>query len=358
MPNNGFHYGLGTHFNDGVEADRLATVATRFTSARIDAQTSTPEQARQWIEDCTVAGLHPITIFDTPEQQEALPDGIWVELQNEVNIGLGRPAPIHPDVYRESIEKAYNTATRKGQTLCAGAAANMERRDIQWFHDLRFRDLPSDIIAVTHHYVPRDRFRQAHHINRWNPLTWTRQYEVDAFRAAIGLDREWIITEFGYKSGPHDSLTPDDAAGEIAQEWPFWAKQPGCLGAWLYQIRDSPVDDHDFGLYDEHDQIKQAIFETVPVRTPNQEIDMLEVHHALRRKDAIKHPTRQGYFTSPHPDNDGTVLCVEYDTGNGRHYVAKRPAGTAGAWETWRDDGTIAVFEDTAGGAAAILLVD
>ena len=67
----------------------------------------------------------------------------------------------------------------------------------------------------------------------------------------------------------------------------------------------------------------------------------------------MKHPTRPGYFTSPHPDKDGTVLCIEAD-----HSIGKRPAGTAGPWETWRDDGTKAVFEDAEHGAVAILLVD
>jgi hypothetical protein len=270
-----FQYGLGTHFNGGVDLDRLAQVATRFTSARIDAQTSTAEQAKQWIDECHAANLHTITIFDTPEQQEALPDGIWVEYQNEVNIDLGRgEPPLLPRVslaeYRERIPVVHEIAQRKGQTLCVGAAANMERRDINWFKGLRVQELPSDIVVVTHHYVRRDRFNDAHHIEKWNPLTWTRQYEVDTFRSVIGKDRKWIITEFGYGSGPNSSLTPDEAAGEIAQEWAFWKAQEGCLGAWLYQIRDAPADspdpNHDFGLYDEFGNIKQAIFETVPLR--------------------------------------------------------------------------------------------
>jgi hypothetical protein len=355
MPSNDFHYGLGTHFNGGCDAAKLATVSTRFTSGRIDVQKSTPEQAREYLAECEAFGLFPLPIFDTPEQQEALPNGGWVELQNEVNIGLGRPKEMPASEYLDNILVAHEIALRKGQTLCAGAAANMERRDINWFKALRFHELPKDIIAVTHHYVPRDRFIQGHRIDRWNPLNWNRQYEVDAFRDAIGHDRKWIITEFGYGSGPNSSLTPAEAAGEIAQEWPFWQSQEGCLGAWLYQIRDSPIDNHDFGLYDEHGVLKQAIFETVPLR---KEYQMLAIHHALRRKHAIKHPTRDGYFTSPHPDNDGTVLCVEYRSETGTHYIDKRPAGTAGAWETWRDAGTIAVFEETAGGAAAILLVD
>jgi len=81
---------------------------------------------------------------------------------------------------------------------------------------------------------------------------------------------------------------------------------------------------------------------------------MFQVYDCLRRKDAIPHPTRPGYFTSPHPTGEhGEVLCVEADRS-----IGSRPKGTTGAWETWRDDGTKAVFEDTFGGPTAILLVD
>lgn len=80
---------------------------------------------------------------------------------------------------------------------------------------------------------------------------------------------------------------------------------------------------------------------------------MFVVYDCLRRKDAIPHPTRPGYFTSPHPDKDGTVLCIEHD-----RTIGKREKGTARGWETWRDDGRCAVFEDTFGGPVAILLVD
>ena len=85
---------------------------------------------------------------------------------------------------------------------------------------------------------------------------------------------------------------------------------------------------------------------------------MYEIHRTLRRAEAIKHPTTPGYFTSPHPDHDGSVLCIEYDRTMDKHHIAKRPKGTAGEWESWRDDGTKAVFEKTDGGPVAILLVD
>lgn len=83
---------------------------------------------------------------------------------------------------------------------------------------------------------------------------------------------------------------------------------------------------------------------------------MLVVYEALSRKDAIPHPTRPGYFTSPHPDNDGTVLAIEPGK-----VIAKRPKGSNGAYEAWRDDGTKAVWQYVHDGRTltfAILLVD
>jgi hypothetical protein len=50
---------------------------------------------------------------------------------------------------------------------------------------------------------------------------------------------------------------------------------------------------------------------------------------------------------------NGEVLCVEHD-----RTIGSRAKGTAGEWETWRDDGRCAVFEGTFGGPTAILLVD
>lgn len=265
-----FHYGLGTHFNAWVPQERLNLMGTRFTSGRIDAQGVDAQTAREYMTAVEAAGMFPIVIFGSHEQQEELPDGAWVEALNEVNIGLGRPAPMPANQYSDFVVKSYEIAKRKGQTLLAGAAANMENRDIQWFHDLQAASWPEDIIAVTHHYTPRDTFGSAHILD-WNPLTWNRQYEVDQFQIAIGRFRKWVITEFGYQSGPNSGLTPEQAARQIALEWPFWKKQPNCLGAWLYQINDSPVDDHDFGLHDEYGNVKDAIFSTVPQRNNTEE---------------------------------------------------------------------------------------
>lgn len=328
-------YGLGTHFNAWVPPERLAQIATRFEWCRIDAQQSSGETTREMIAAVYAAGMRPLTIFDTNDQLAEIPDGEWVEKQNEVNIGLGRPAPIPPNAYRDDALAGYEIAKAKGCRYVAGAAANMERRDIDWFHALDFVNWPADIVAVTHHYVPRDRFSQAHILNP-NPLTWTREYEVRQFQKAIGPTRQWMITEFGYGSGPNSSLTPQEAAHEIGLEWAFWEKWPNCLAPFLYQIGDSPVDDHDFGLYDEHGQIKQAIFDTVPLRPsvattpPNVGEDMPRAEEGVRREDLIPLASGQYAVKWPHGASPETVLSIQPSTGEWE----TRPITAIGAWES------------------------
>lgn len=343
------HYGLGTHFNAPVSMERLRHVAERFTSARLDVQTTEPRDARQWIADCESVGLHTLPIVDTHDQQRELPDGGWVEYQNEVNIGLGRPAPIPVHQYRDGVLSAYDIAKVKGQTLCVGAAANFEKRDVQWFRALDVPAFPSDIIIATHHYTPRRTFESAHRLD-WKPWNWTREYEVRQFLDAIGPTRRWIITEFGYRNGPNDDLSPAEAAVQITKEWQFWARQPNCLGAWLYQIGDSPVDDHDFGLFDEHGNLKQQIFETVPMK----ETTMLEVTEAISRSDLFTHPSLSDHYIVRYPSTSSlTVLSVQPD---GR--IETRPINAIGPWETCRIEGNRLVFPDVDGKRFALLLVD
>jgi hypothetical protein len=344
-----FHYGLGTHFNAWTEPTRLKEVGTRFTSGRIDAQGIGPDQTRQYMDDVVAAGMHPIVIFDSVQQQEELPDGAWVEYQNEVNIGLGRPQPIPVDVYRDGIMPRYEVAKRKGQVLMAGASANMEKRDINWHRDLNWAGLPEDIIAVTHHYVPRDQFHQAHRLN-WRPSTWTREYEVEQFRKAIGLTRRWVITEFGYGSGPNSSLTPTEAAAQIRQEWLFWQSYDTCVGAWLYQIHDSPIDDHDFGLYYEDLTLKHEIFATVPLREvyrPHEEDVQMVADAVIYRECFIPLENKPGKFSAYVKPGDERVVAAD-PAGN----LYANPATSIGhAFETFSlsKDGLVALFDETGG---------
>lgn len=77
----------------------------------------------------------------------------------------------------------------------------------------------------------------------------------------------------------------------------------------------------------------------------------LKPEAALSRAQAI--PQANGCFTSPHPDNDGTVLAVNPQGG-----IEKRPTGTAGPYELWKPEGSKAVFRPADGVQWAILLVD
>jgi hypothetical protein len=78
----------------------------------------------------------------------------------------------------------------------------------------------------------------------------------------------------------------------------------------------------------------------------------MKPERALSRKDAIPHPILAGCFTSPHPDNDGSVLSVQPDGS-----IEKRPAGTSGEYETWEPEGNKAVFRPQ-GKCWVLLLVD
>jgi len=72
----------------------------------------------------------------------------------------------------------------------------------------------------------------------------------------------------------------------------------------------------------------------------------------LHRRDLIPHPSRAGYFTCRYPKGADTVMSVQ-PSGT----VETRPAGTAGAWETLKDDGTRAVFEEVDDATYAFPLV-
>ena len=73
---------------------------------------------------------------------------------------------------------------------------------------------------------------------------------------------------------------------------------------------------------------------------------------ALKRSQRLKHPTDAGYWTSPYPGKK-TVLSVQPDGS-----IEERPTGTAGAYESWREEGNRAVFDKVNGYTFAFPLVD
>jgi hypothetical protein len=89
---------------------------------------------------------------------------------------------------------------------------------------------------------------------------------------------------------------------------------------------------------------------------PIEEDDLmaLTATFSLRRSERKPHPSRPGYYTSPFPGKPDKVLSVESPAGN----IAERPAGTTGPWESWREEGNRAVFDDVHGYTFAIPLVD
>lgn len=76
---------------------------------------------------------------------------------------------------------------------------------------------------------------------------------------------------------------------------------------------------------------------------------------SLRRKERTAHPSKPGYYTSPFPGStDEEVLAVTPPEGD----IEPRPKGTNGAFESWREEGNRAVFDEVFGHTFAIPLVD
>jgi len=178
---------------------------------------------------------------------------------------------------------------------------------------------------------------------------------VKWFKAAIG-DRVWGITEFGYPSGPN-GMPETEAAREIAKEWQFWREQ-GAAFAVLYQISDSSTDDHDFGLFRADGALKQAIFDTVPVRanvpaenvtTAPQETEMIADAVIYRAcfipLDSMGKPGKFSAYVKP-----GDTLRVVGVDEHGNVYA--NPASQVGqSFETFSlsPDGLVALFDETGG---------
>ncbi len=81
--------------------------------------------------------------------------------------------------------------------------------------------------------------------------------------------------------------------------------------------------------------------------------DYMPATLCLRRAERTPHPSRSGYYTSPYPGQAPKVLSVQE---NGS--LQARPAGTSGPFESWREEGNRAVFDDVFGHTYALPLVD
>lgn len=66
---------------------------------------------------------------------------------------------------------------------------------------------------------------------------------------------------------------------------------------------------------------------------------------SISRQRCLAHPSKPGYFTYTYPKGADTVLSVQPDG-----TFQSRPAGTAGAWESFYldEDRRRAIFDETA----------
>lgn len=362
--------GLQTHFDGRIDLDTLRQVrAFGFRMARIDAQHSSIELLLEMVADAQACDLQPLVVVSSLEQIAALPAGTNVEWLNEVNIGLGRPAPMHPDEYNVGFREAADVAHQHGVTLWGPVIANLNVEGLKFLEALL--PLPEHVCISVHRYPANDLLGNPAALAPHKRFA-SRDAEVEKLKSLIG-DRRFGISETGFPTshymdysviadaaaaviadrgildtlGIQKRITEEMAADAIRTDLDFWRRH-GAEFVIVYQLTDGPTLESidQYGIRALGGRWKQTAY------VAQQEIQMLEVHHTLRRKDAMKHPEYADRFTSPHPDNDGTVLCIEPGG-----IVAKRPAGTTGPWETWYDDGQKAVFE-VEGRTYAILLVD
>jgi hypothetical protein len=327
--------GLQVCIEERNAPERIAEVAgLGYQLARIAAMTCTPDVMVQMVADVEAVGMRPLITIADPDRMRLLP-GRDFECRNEDD------GDLFSWEYRHILNVMAGVAMETKSRLWGPTCSNTNDRCVWWARRVRGLGWPKGLHGLSWH--------------SYDPHENTAFDDVEA----LAEGRPIIFSEFGYPS-----LDGEDAQAEKARA--LWKVYEPYYGAIWFQIHDGPNPnerEHRYGIYRCDDKgviggLKPVAFtvpksgDTLPILGIQEHL-MFELHRALRRKEAIPHQTRPGYFTSPHPDNDGTVLCIDVGP-----TIGKRPAGTAGLWETWRDDGTKAIFEDAPGGAVAILLVD
>ncbi len=332
-------YGLQTHFGDPIGPELCGDLrALRFTWARIDAQNSSQQTMLAMIDESTQAGLTPLVIVADEARLAALPSGIDAEWTNEPD------GDIAPAAYRVGLDGACQVAQARGIRLWAPAISNLDHDSLAWLNAVRDAGggWPAELHGISVHRYGDGTFETPH------TGFSSRTAEVNWLKAACaGLP--YLVSEFGYPTV--DGLTEAQQAERITQEWHFWAEE-GAEVAILFQVNDGPDNtrEHRYGIR-RFDGSWKPSADTVPRQQT--EGDMPQATFVLSRRDLIPHPSRPGYFTCRYPKGRNTVLSIQ----PGGSFDTRSP-GTTGPWETLRDDGTRAVFEDVEDGVYAIPLVD
>ncbi len=323
--------GLQTHFS-GTDAGALRGSAHMRALAeigvqvgRIDGQTSPIGLVLDQISETEAAGIKAYVIVSTPEMVASMPRSVFgVEYLNEPD---GR---IHPDTYMSIFREIVNAAASAGITPFGPAISNLittpgilpvsdlkDHRGITYLNQMGFQDLPLLVKGSFH------RYGRSNIVDQSNPGFSSRDREVEWARAAIGFDREWVISEFGW---PTVDLSEEEAAIRIQWEWDFWARQEKCLCAMLYQDFDGSGDDERFGLHRIDGSVKVAIANTFKGTIPMPDDIEVDLPSLPSRKIALWAASE-----CPVTFEDGGGIDARVSD---RHAVTANRETPVGTWET------------------------
>ena len=319
--------GLHTGFDGGpgVPTSQYVT-QLGFRLHRLEARDCSDDVMLSMIGDVLAVGATPLIVIWDTARLSLLTD-LDVEWQNEMD------GDVSPAEYRMTLDDACQKAGAHRVRVWGGVISNLDGDSLAWLNAVRDAGggWPANLHGITAHRYGDGTFENPHRGFS------DRDAEVKWLKAAAAR-KPIQITEFGY---PSSDMTEDEQSERIAQEWAFWQRHS--LPAYLYQLNDGPGTfpiDH-FGIRRVDGSFKPAAY-TVPTTT--QESDML-TNFSISRKRLIPVPGRAGYFTYQYPRGTDTVLSVQPDGS-----FQSRPAGTAGAWESFYldEDRRRAIFDETA----------
>lgn len=200
--------GIHTHFCSLIGSDKVKTVYDLgYRIARIDAQGCYPELVNEMIVEVLEAKLIPYVILNSADQIKNLISPTKIEYKNEPD---GR---VSSKDYRTLLDEAFIIAQDYGHELYALCISNLDENSIKWANEVKGKGFPPGLKFSCHRYGDGS-FEKPHKgfDNRANEVKW--------FRACIGYENSWAVTEFGYPS--YENVTEDRAAENIKKEWKFW----------------------------------------------------------------------------------------------------------------------------------------
>lgn len=343
--------GIQSHIEGWTDPAELKFLVERgFKLARISAMTCTPEVMLECVRDAKAAGLNVMVTLAHSDRMRLLKplltDGDLVECRNEDD------GDISPASYRAILDDFCRVGLELGIPIGGPTCSNTNLKCVTWATAIRGDGWPAGMTYLTWH--------------SYDPHENTLFAEVEALSDGLPI----IFSEFGYPSV--DGVTEEDQAERLVSLWPVYAKYHA---ACLFQIHDGPdrnAREHNYGIRSHDGRWKPAAFtapassvdpqpaddptpdpEPEPVPPPKPKTLAMYGWFMLRRSERIE--VQPGVYTSPFPDSKtGEVLSLNPPKGR----FESRPAGTAGPYEAWREEGERAVFYLKPGYTFGLPLVD